>query len=908
MTAMWLKSLDDIDGSDLPLVGGKTFALATLRRHGLPVPEGLVVTTAFFEEHLRQHQFIPIWAGSPDVAVTEGALHWLGDVLKISPLSSELTAALHQELANTFPGVESFVVRSSAIDEDARQHSFSGIHLSELGVPRQMIPISLSRCWASAFSKPALEYRRKHNIPIQSIRLAVLIQPYIQSTVAGVAFTINPLSGSRDEMVIEAAYGHGSAVASGQVTPARYQVTKRPPDYALLDWTPGRIQPTATSAVAQQPAATVSDERGPLSTSQLQKLAQYLEHIEALMGAPQDVEWAISADKAFFFFQSRPITSLSTNAVPFGVEWSRADYREYFPDLPSPLCATLLERSQDWALTFLEQSGFNVDRAGPFLKLILGRPYLNLTLARHLLSQIGLNPDSILWLVGHSQLASSPDPAYRPDWQRLWKERRPIARLLWRGLRAGAELDRFKGLVEDMRHSLSITDWATASPASLLSRFRLRTQLSSRLMEVDFVLLAASVAVYSLILLIAGPLSRQVEQLARRTITSAIQTRDAPQRGQLLELARIARSNEKTRSYLASPGQEFTDYRQALAGTPFLAAFDEFMSHYGRSAPFEADPGWPRYDEDPPSLLASVAQMAKVQALPERQAASSGNHLAEKPSDGSGEPDDQGQAGRYKARGLERILPWRRWLVNLSLRRLQSLAHMRVRLRALYGQAMGDCRSWDLKLAERWVAKGWLAAPQDYYWLTMEETERALVAEGEVGAAIPALVRARREVYQSYATTEMPYSLQESDVTRLVPGRGLVGTALSSVLSGLPVSPGQVRGKTIVLRRPEEAARMPEGAILVAPSTESAWFSVFPKARGLIVETGGLLSHGSIITREFGLPTVADIPDATSRFQDGDLVLLDGSTGLVQILAPATAESAPRESQSGPQQEAPGSG
>jgi pyruvate,water dikinase len=213
---------------------------------------------------------------------------------------------------------------------------------------------------------------------------------------------------------------------------------------------------------------------------------------------------------------------------------------------------------------------------------------------------------------------------------------------------------------------------------------------------------------------------------------------------------------------------------------------------------------------------------------------------------------------------------------------------MHNRLRALYGRAMTHCRAWDLNLAERWAARHWLADPGDYFWLTMEEVERGLMAEAEVGPTLPALVRARRETYQTYTAIEMPYLLREADVV------GIVGTTLSSVLSGLPISPGQVQGHIIVLHRPEDSDRMQEGAILVTPSTDPAWFPVFLRARGLIVEMGGLLSHGSIIAREFRLPAVANIPQATSRFHDGDLVLLDGGTGLVQILeSAASASSSP---------------
>src|SRR5512136_838288 len=299
MTAAWLKTLDEIEGGDLPHVGGKAINLSILRRHGLPVPNGLVVTTSFFETQLKRHQFVPLWAGSPEVAVTEGALSWLADTLKITPLSPELKEALFSRLAEVFPKVELFAVRSSAIDEDAPGHAFSGIHLSELGVPRDAVSISLGRCWASAFSRAALQYRQQHGLSIQAIRIAVLIQPFVRPAVAGVAFTVNPLSGARDELVVEANPGVGTAVVSGQVTPTRYRLAKRPPDYPLIERIAG-----------SEPSAE-SNGQGPLSAAQLRTIAQYLEQIEALMAAPQDIEWAITADRTAgregcFFLQTRP--------------------------------------------------------------------------------------------------------------------------------------------------------------------------------------------------------------------------------------------------------------------------------------------------------------------------------------------------------------------------------------------------------------------------------------------------------------------------------------------------------------------------------------------------------------------------------------------------------------------------
>jgi pyruvate,water dikinase len=394
--------------------------------------------------------------------------------------------------------------------------------------------------------------------------------------------------------------------------------------------------------------------------------------------------------------------------------------------------------------------------------------------------------------------------------------------------------------------------------------------------ETDLVLSAATMAVVTIAAWDLGPLADDIEQFIRDVSHVGLETNSARQGRALLGLAKIARRDELVRHYLAGPHDGFRDYRQALAGTPFLVAFDEFLACYGGQATFEADPGWPRYGEEPSSLLTTVAQIANAAEVLSN---------LEEPGDQRQREQTGAWASLHPDKGLGKWLPWRRWLAHLAIGKLRRLVQMRDQLRARYGRVMTDCRAWDLNLAERWCGRHWLVEPGDYFWLAMEEVERGLMAEDEVGPTLPALVQARRETYQNYAATEMPYTLRESDVM------GLVGTTLSSVLSGLPVSPGQVQGHVIVLRRPEDADRMQEGAILVTPSTDPAWFPIFLRARGLIVETGGLLSHGSIIAREFHLPAVANIPQATSRFHDGDLVLLDGGTGLVQILEPAQSVS-----------------
>ncbi len=233
---------------------------------------------------------------------------------------------------------------------------------------------------------------------------------------------------------------------------------------------------------------------------------------------------------------------------------------------------------------------------------------------------------------------------------------------------------------------------------------------------------------------------------------------------------------------------------------------------------------------------------------------------------------------------------WRRRLANPLIRLLSRLLVLREKLHQARAQAMAACRRWDLALGEQWAGQGWLEKPEDIFWLTLEEIERALMVEGDVSLMLSSTVRARQETYKTYAATPLPYTLPESRIPSIQLGVGLTLEPLSDVLMGLPISPGQARGTVVVLRSPDQFEKIADDIILVTPSTDPAWLPLLHLAAGLIVETGGLLSHGSVIAREYGLPAVANIPNATTRFHTGDCVLVDGSTGIVQLLEPVMAE------------------
>ncbi len=857
----WLRTLDTIEGGDLPLVGGKAFRLASLKQYGLHVPPGLVLTTAFFEAQLQHAQLVPLWAGSPDVAVTTEALSWLADVLKTKPLAKDLSVALNQALEAVFgPEIETFAVRSSAVDEDQRDHTFAGVHLTELGVPRTALPIAITRCWASALDQAALEYRQAHGMSIQGIRMAVLIQPMLDPLCSGVGFTVNPLTGSRDEFVIEATWGLGEALVGGQVQPYFYKLANQPPDYPLLEQQAGHVP---------RPAGGIEPGRDdPLAVPELTDLALHLAQVQALMGEAQDVEWA-RQDDTFFLLQTRPVSALPEAPPKLDIEWTRGSHPEFLPELPSPLFGSLIERSQGRAISFFKEIGLQVDGLGPYVKLILGRPYLNLTFLKRVISQVGLNPGSLLHTIGHTEPGGGGG-SLAVDWAAVWRMRRTYWLILKRVYSNSRHLKAFQAAIDEAVATLENIDF-DAGPSTLLAQLRQHERVYNDLFNANLglaVSISAATAVGSSLL---APLTQNPATIFSTLAFQRLKTTGSDLNKALLRLGEMARRDPHSQKYLANP--DSLTAQNSSAPTEFKTAFDELLAQYGQRAIYETDMGWPRYADDPTPLLNIIRRYAQSDLS--SVAAASESRSA------------NWDTLRAEARGLNRWLPWRLWLAAPFVRTLRRLLVMRDKLDSAKARGMAACRRWDLALGQKWVEQGWLTQPADIFWLTLAEIERTLMLEGDTGIGLASLVQARKETYQTYAETKMPFSLSEGQIPSLQLGVGLVTETTSDVLVGLPISPGQARGTVLVLRHPDEFEQVADDIILVTPSTDPAWLPLLHLASGLIVEMGGLLSHGSVIAREYGLPAVANIVNATQIFQTGDSVLVDGSTGVVQLLEPA---------------------
>jgi pyruvate,water dikinase len=405
------------------------------------------------------------------------------------------------------------------------------------------------------------------------------------------------------------------------------------------------------------------------------------------------------------------------------------------------------------------------------------------------------------------------------------------------------------------------------------------------LISTGLILVSALTGLIVLIARIVAPISKEPDKVLSRLAEVWGNSAARYHSETLLRLAHLAKKDLALARYIAGVQNSYKDYQTALAGTQFLTEFEAYLADHGDRAVYEPDMSYPRYREQVVRLLQTVGQYTRLAVdghleNPSRTPPSIAQIL-------------QSLVGPNHSRA--NWLPWRQMLALPLMGLLRRLYALRDEMRAAEASGMAAVRAWDLVVAERWVKQGYLTRTEDYFWLTMEEIERAIVAEDDAALYLKPAIAARKEAFKGYAEMKMPVVVKDSEMPGLYLSDIAVQEVLSGTLMGLPVSPGQVQGVIRILNEHDTLDQIPEGTILVTPSTDPAMLAFFPLAAGLIVEVGGMLSHGSIIAREYGLPAVSNITDARKRLKSGDRVLLDGTTGVVQILEPAEARQPAQE-------------
>ncbi len=863
----------EVDRTDVGMVGGKGASLGELSRlEGIRVPEGFCVSTEAFARVIGAAPAIgglldrlALMKAEDREAIGELAGSIRG-VIEAIAIPEDVQAAITRALAR-MGEQEAYAVRSSATAEDLPGGSFAGQQDTYLNViGRAAILKHISRCWASLFTDRAIAYRLQHGFDHRKVQMAVVVQKMLFPQAAGILFTADPVTGNRKVASIEAGFGLGESLVSGRVSPDRYKVregqvieeviaTKQLATWAREE---GGTQERALEAEQQQ--------RPVLTDAQMVWLAGLGRQIEGHFGQPQDIEWCLVEDD-FHIVQSRPITTLYP--IPLADDEGKHVYvsvghQQMMTDAMKPLGLSLFQLTAAGRM-YAAGGRLFVDITNQ-LASPASRSGIVELLGRH----DPLTKDSLMTLIERGDFIepSKDDPKGRGPGQG----------------KPDTMLAHFQTQIED--DPTIVTDLIARSQASIETLKRdIRTKSGTDLL--DFILedvqrckqslteprsFGAIMASHNAAMWINDQMMEWLgEKNAADTLFQSAPNNVTAEMGlALLDVADVIRPHPEVIAYLQHAKDEgFLEGLLPLAGGPEAHhAIRAFLDRYGMRCIGEIDVTRARWSEAPTTLVPSIlgniknfepgASSRKLERG-RQEAANKERELLER--------CQQLPDGEEKARETQRMI--RRLRMFIGYREYPKYGI--VSRYFLYKQAL-------LEEARQLVRANVLHEPEDIYYLTYQEL-REVVRTQQLDDRIVGERKAEHERHRKLT----PPRILTSD-GEIFAGAYRRADLPAAALVGLGVSAGVVEGRARVLSDMADA-ELETGDILVTAFTDPSWTPLFLSLKGLVTEVGGLMTHGAVIAREYGLPAVVGVQNATRLIKDGQRIRVHGADGYVEILA-----------------------
>jgi pyruvate,water dikinase len=860
----YVLGFEEIDETQVAVVGGKGAHLGELSRiEGIRVPPGFCVTTDAFRRILAAARSIDdhldrLSRLNPDdreaIRVLSAGIR---QILEEIAIPDDVTAAITPALARLGEHA-AYAVRSSATAEDLPTASFAGQQDTYLNVVGSAAVLEhISRCWASLFTERAVTYRLRNGFDHGTVRMAVVVQQMVSPHAAGILFTADPVTSNRKVSSVEAGFGLGEALVSGMVNADTYTVR----DGEVVAKAVGKkhiaIHALPAGGTEEQAIDPTQQEQPALRDAQVVELVQLGRRIEAHFGRPQDIEWCLVGD-GFQIVQSRPITTLFP--IPDAGDrenhvYVSVGHQQMMTDPMKPLGISV------WQLTALPR----MYEAG-------GRLFVDVT--RRLASPTTR--------VGLLEVMGTGDPLVGDALQTILERDDFIPSLPDAGPGAGPPRDAPAPIETDPAIVTELVERSQASNAAL--EHEIRSKSGSALL--DFIL----TDIQELKRILFDPRSHQVfmgamdasgwlndklqkwlgEKNAADALTLSVPHNVTSEMGlALLDVADVIRPYPEVVAFLQDvEDEDFLDELADLAGGPEAReAIEAFLDTYGMRCVGEIDITRPRWSERPSTLLPVIL----------------GNIKNFEPGDG----ERRFEQGRQEAWEKEQELLGRLRALPEGERKAEETKRMIDRVRTFIGyreypkyfivSRQFSYKQALLEEAERLVQARVLREKEDIFYLTFQELQDVVRADH----VDDRLIAQRKDAFRSYQTLTPPRVLTSDG--EVIAGTYRRDDVPVGALVGLPVSGGTIEGRARVILD-IAAAEFEPGDILVTTYTDPSWTPVFVSITGLVTEVGGLMTHGAVIAREYGLPAVVGVEHATRLIRDGQRIRVHGADGYVEIL------------------------
>ncbi len=868
----YILDFQEIDKTKLAIVGGKGANLGELARiDGIQVPDGFSISTEAFKRIIEETRSI-------SELLNQLRLLNVEDRNKIIETSAEIRRAIEEtaipqeieeEIADylsKFGKKDAYAVRSSATAEDLPTTSFAGQQDSYLNIiGKEAILKHISKCWASLFTERAVIYRIQNGFDHRKVQLAVVVQQMVFPQAAGILFTADPVTGNRKVLSIDAGFGLGEAMVSGLVSADNYKIregriinkqisTKKIGIYALPD-----------GGIKEQEIAPERQNKQVLTDRRILELESIGRKIEAHFGSPQDIEWCL-LNNAFFIVQSRPITTLYPIPEANDEEnhvYLSVGHQQMMTDAMKPLGLSV------WLLTTPATMRIAGGRLFVDVTSMLASPSGRLTMIDTLGKFDPLIKDALITIIDRGDFIKSVDEketgtnkgAMPANYQTLNDYDSPggaakvVADLvesnqtsietLKQNIQTKSGSDLFDFILEDTQQ-LKKTVHAPQSFGVIMTGMNAASWINEKMNE------------------------WLGEKNAADTLSQSVPNNVTSEMGlALLDVADVIRPYPVIINYLHQvKDADFLDeLPQFEGGKEVRVAISDFLNKYGMRCAGEIDITKSRWNERPATLIPMIlGNIKNFESGASNRKFEQGRQEALKKEQDLLERLQHLPDGVQKAEETKRMID----LIRNCAGYREYPKYGMISRYFIYKQAL-------MREAEKLVQAGIIQEKEDIYYLSFQEL-RAVVDRHELDYRI---INQRKSEYKIHEKLRPPRVITSDG--EIITGAYKRENIPTNAIVGLAVSTGIIEGRARVILNMEDA-NLEEGDILVTAFTDPSWTPLFVSIKGLITEVGGLMTHGAVIAREYGVPAVVGIENATRLIEDGQRIRVNGTDGYVEIL------------------------
>ncbi len=876
-----IMNLKEIREDDLLLVGGKGANLGEMASAGFPVPPGFCLTTAAFRRFIasvsQSEQIYERLNSAKNLDEVRKAGSYVRGILLNTPVPDIVLHEAERAWKN-LGTQESYAVRSSATAEDLPGVSFAGQQDTYLNIiGRDNLMNGIRRCWISLFNDRAIIYRMQNSFSHANVALSVIVQQMVMAEKSGVMFTADPLTGHRHTLVIDASFGLGEALVSGAVTPDSYRVDKR--IHTIIDSRISRKQlavfPEKGGGVCQEELPLEQQNKTVLSNREIEVLTEMGCQVESHYGSPQDIEWAVSGGK-IHLLQSRPITSLypiDGLISPDGslhVYFSLGHQQNMTRAMP-PLSLSLFP--------LILPVRLDTDGTSPYLRFSGGRIYIDETQAlRHplfrrvlfgILSQFDILVPKAFKLVMDRPEFKGPHGIHL-----TFKSITFVFGILHRVFNA-MWLRNLEGFISRTNEKIDTYIAENTSKLEKYSPGKKQVQAAFDALRGAFPFFLNWVPEAGAGNIAARLLNRTAKKYLpsekANAITLGIKGNVVAEMNLALgDLADLAKQSPGLSAWFTrldnAPFSWLEKAEKIEDSAPFFSAWRKFLDRYGSRGPSEIDIMMPRWNENPLPVLTVIKENI-LKNMSSRSLFNAQTAMREKVYKELLEKTGHGLFGKFRV-----------WKIKRLYHVCTETGGMREHHKFVMIRLFWVVKQILEKNAQKLVQDGKLVSNDDIWFLTSFEL---LEIWNDTSTNWEEIISKRRKELNDFQKLTPPVILTSDGETPIV--RHQVDDAPPGSLLGNPVSPGIAEGIAHVVLDPLTETLAP-GEILVAPFTDPGWTPLFINAAGLVMNIGGELAHGSVIAREYAIPAVVGVYQATAKIKTGQRIRVDGNRGIIEIL------------------------